>query len=139
ILAIPISLIGYAEHCRQEYVHEADHDLAHLDTRSAGGEWYHHDTIDPQRENGHRVWLYIANHELNRGWARRSTVPLEGRDTLRSTLIRYMTSRGLRKDSLGLAELTNDDIHRVEQGISNANTGRRDPLRARVDEVLFEF
>lgn len=139
ILVIPMSLLAYAEHCRQAYKYEADNDLTHLEARTAGGEWYHHDTIDPQRENGHRVWLYIANGELDRGWSRRSGTPLAGHDTLRSALIRYMTSLGLRKDSLGLAQLSDEDVGRVEQGVASARTGRRDPLRARVDEVLFEF
>lgn len=116
---------------------------AQLAERSAGGEVYYHDLRQPQYENGNAVWVNVADGELSRAWSRVSTLPYAGEDLrgqpLRYTLVRYLTSMGQRKDSLGALALTAADVQRIEQGIPSVVSGRRDPLRARVEEVLFEW
>lgn len=118
-------------------------DLARLDERSAGGEVYYHDRVAPQRENGHYVWIHVADLELARGWSRRSTMPFNGKDSLgqplRSTLIRYLASMGQRKDSLGLKALSPEDVHRIGMGVTSVLEGRQGPLQARIDQVLYEL
>ena len=83
---------------------------------------------DPPRdleetENGHYVWLYLCEKELRPAWNRASDLDYDGRDRkgqdLSTTLIRYMTSKNLRKDSLGFSRMTADDIRNVENGMTN--------------------
>jgi len=74
-------------------------------------------------ENGHYVWLYVCEQELRPAWNRSSDLDYDGRDRagqrLSTTLIRYMTSRDLRKDSLGFSRMTPEDIRNVENGMTN--------------------
>ncbi|MBK6539930.1 MAG: O-antigen ligase family protein [Flavobacteriales bacterium] len=114
-----------------------------LEVYAPSGEAYYHDVNDPQKENGQYVWTYVAGEELERGWARRSHFDLYGKDErgqpLRGTLVRYMASMGLRKDSLGLLALTDEDVSRIEQGMPSVRTGRQNILLARIDQLRMEL
>ena len=142
LMALPIACVGYARWCAFNYHASETMDLSRLETTSAGGERYFNDTLNLQHENGHHVWIQIADGELERAWNRRSRLDyhhLEQADQpFRSTLVRYMSSMGLRKDSIGALALTDADIQRIELGVSSVLTGRRDPIRARIDQVLYE-
>ena len=117
--------------------------MSDLKQRSAGGEPYYHDISDPQWENGHPVWVHVAKEELERGWARRSRIGLYDKDErgqlLRGTLVRYLASRGLNKDSVGLLALTAEDVRRIEQGMPSVRTGRQPLLVARVEQLRMEL
>lgn len=128
----------YSDHVRVDR-----HALEHLDERSAGGEIYYHDLKNPMRENGHYVWINVADKELERTWERRSTLPFWGEDKLgqplRFTLVRYLASMGERKDSVGVQALTDADIARIESGITSVAQGRKGAMRARIGQVLYEM
>lgn len=117
--------------------------LEHLDASSAGGEIYYHDRETPQRENGHYVWINVADKELERTWERRSEIPFWGTDKLgqplRSTLVRYLASMGERKDSTGVQALSAEDVARIEQGMTSVVEGRTGAMRARIGQVLYEL
>lgn len=117
--------------------------LKHLDHASAGGEVYYHDLQDPQRENGHYVWINVADKELERTWERRSSIAFGGKDglgqPLRSTLVRYLASMGLRKDSTGVQALSQEDVQRIEHGMTSVVEGREGAMRARLEQVLYEL
>ncbi len=142
-LLVPLTAAAYVHWCVREFFREDGTDLAHLDFRSAGGEPYYHDRERPLRENGHYVWTYVADGELQRAWERRSELPylhLDGKgQPVRHTLVRYMASMGLRKDSIGALSLSDEDVRRVENGVTSIVTGRRDPVRARIHQVLYEW
>ena len=81
-------------------------------------------------ENGRYVWMFVCEEELSREWVKRSLIEYSGKDLkgqdLRYTLIRYLTSVGQRKDSIGVASLSENDIENIENGIANKQfTGRR--------------
>ena len=143
LLIVPISAASYVRWCVTTYEKGDGTRLDLLEQATAGGEVYYHDLVDPQRENGHYVWVYCADKELQRTWDRRSRIPFAGKDAagqpLRSTLIRYLASMGLRKDSLGMLALKQEDVERIEQGVTSIVSGRRDPVRARIDQVLYEL
>ncbi len=111
--------------------------------RTAGGELYDHDPTNPQTENGMHVWTYVAWGELARTWERRSTVPFNGKDPhggpVYGTLARYLTSKGLRKDSVAVMGLSDAEVRAIEQGTTNAAPRNIGPLRARVEEVMLEL
>lgn len=74
-------------------------------------------------ENGNRVWFYVEEKELQDSWNKVSKIPYNGKDSkdnlIRFTLIRYLTSKNLPKDSLGCSKLTIEDIRAIEKGIPN--------------------
>ena len=143
MVLMPLLAGLYVHWCVRAFFREDGTDLSRLDERSAGGERYYHDREKPLRENGHYVWINVADGELQRAWQRRSTHPYLHVDAkgqpLRQTLIRYMASMGLRKDSVGALSLTDEDVARVENGVPSVVVGRRDPVRARIDQVLYEW
>ncbi len=91
--------------------------------RTSLGNPYTHQQHKDLRENGHLVFYFIAEDELRSAWNARSTLDFDGSDLagqkLSSTLFRYMSSLGLRKDKEGLSVLGDDDIQAVEAGIPN--------------------
>ncbi|MBK9177717.1 MAG: O-antigen ligase family protein [Flavobacteriales bacterium] len=111
--------------------------------RTAGGEPYHHDTINTQTENGTHVWTYIAWNELRRAWLLRSTRSLDDVDDrghpLWATTVRYLASKGMRKDSAAVMKLSDGEVRAIESGIPNVLHGQRGPIRERLEEVLFEL
>ncbi len=97
--------------------------LEELDTHTEGGHTYGHYLEETQLENGNYVWLYIAWTELENGWKARSSVPFRGTDgqgnPVVGTLIRFLTSKDLRKDTQGVASLSDEEIQAIENGIAN--------------------
>lgn len=129
-------------HAWKEYDRPAE-DLRTLPVATAGGEVYFHDLERPLRAYGHHVWVNVADKELGRTWERRSGIAFLGKDAkgqlLKGTLVRYMTSMGLRKDSLGVAALSDEDVRRVEQGIASERVGRGSYLATRLEAIFYEF
>ncbi|MCG8410976.1 MAG: O-antigen ligase family protein [Bacteroidales bacterium] len=97
--------------------------FSELEKYTQSGNKYQHFTSEYQTDNGHYTWVYISEKELKNEWQRRSRYKYDGKDdkgqNLKITLIRYLTSRGLRKDSIGVASLTNKDIKNIESGLAN--------------------
>lgn len=98
-------------------------DRSKLDKKSPSGEWYIFDYKSPSVENGNYVNIYIAKNELERTWNTVSHINYDSLDLknqlIKHTLVRYMTSKGLRKDSIGVKALTDQDIWAIENGIAN--------------------
>ena len=118
-------------------------EIAKLEEYTAGGERYVHDMDSPQTENGSHVWTYLAWGEVERTWAARGGRPLDQLDdrghALYATLARYMTSLGLRKDSIGVMSLSGDDLRAIHTGRTHARQGQRSMLTERLEEVFFEL
>ncbi len=74
-------------------------------------------------ENGQRVHFFIQEDELKKEWNLKSNYKYAGYDLkgnkIEYTLKRYLTSKGLTKDSLGISKLTDEDIKAIEKGIAN--------------------
>ena len=89
-------------------------------THSIGGEKYQHDFQDNATENGYYLWENIAQKELERAWNRKSKISLNSKDKknqpIKATLFRFLTSKGLNKDSVGLNKLTQNEIQKIENG-----------------------
>jgi len=118
-------------------------DLHTTAPRSAGGEVYQHDLHNTQQQNGHYVWTHIAWAELHRTWPRRSARQLGDTDdhghVIWSTLMRYLASKGLTKDSVGVMALSDAEVRAIERGVVDHRAGARNMLAQRVDELFFEL
>jgi hypothetical protein len=112
-----------------------------MQTRSGNPYTHHFDLQD--RENGHLVFVYVCQEELRHEWNKRSTIKYD--DNLNGyplslTLIRYLASLGYRKDSTGIASLSDKDFRNIEQGITNYKFNRRFfSIYPRIYETVWEM
>ena len=118
-------------------------DFSTLEQTTAQGNPYWHDTVCNPVEDGKYVGLYYCQQEMQEAWSQRSDLPFAGEtlsgENLEATLARYLTSKDLRKDAQGVAALTDEDIHNIEQGVANYNNWKHPGLRARLSATLFEY
>jgi hypothetical protein len=126
---------------RFKYVERPDYTL--LEKYTPGGNFYVHDTLSGDFENGNYTWLYVCDKELEMLWNKRSSLSYKGTDLkgqeLRFTLIRYLTSKGMRKDSAGMASLTLADIRNIEMGMANHIFSRKLSFYPRIYQLLWEI
>jgi heme/copper-type cytochrome/quinol oxidase subunit 2 len=122
VVSIVASLVYLTIQVNQFYKFES-FDVATADTHTPYGEVYQHQPQLKAVENGHYVYNYIAHNELATTWDSISEVPSNGKDArgqyLHFTLLRYLTSKGLRKDRDGVLALNHLDIWAIENGIAN--------------------
>lgn len=107
------------------------------------GNRYHHDLENGMLENGHYVYIYISDVELEEEWNKVSSYDYDSLDNkgqeLKYTLIRYLASKGLRKDANGIQQLDSTDIRLIEQGIANHIFSKKLSLYPRIYQVLWEL
>jgi hypothetical protein len=117
--------------------------LSALDTYTVNGNPYSHDTTTGVVENGHYIDLYVCEPELRKEWNRISHIGYDSADLygqpVRSTLARYLTSLGLRKDSAGFSRLDAADIRAIESGITNYKFNSNSRLFRRIYETVWEI
>jgi hypothetical protein len=114
-----------------------------LKEKTLNGNIYLHFPDSKDIENGNPVWIYLNEQELKKEWNLRSQIPYDSNDTrnqkLRYTLIRYLTSVGYTKDSVGMSQLRDQDIRYVESGITNRLFTEGKPLKSKVYETIWQI
>src|SRR5690554_3881828 len=114
-----------------------------VDQTTMSGNHYVHDFNSHLRENGYLVYIYICEPELRQEWNKRSEIKYDddlNGYPLSSTLIRYLTSLGYRKDSVGISKLSTEDIQYIEQGTTNFRFSNHFfSIYPRVYETIWEF
>jgi len=114
-----------------------------LEPNTLSGNPYQHNYTSKQIENGHYVWLYVCPQELEKEWNRVSDICFGCKDKkgqlIKTTLIRYLTSKGLRKDSVGISKLTSGDIQHIENGMANHIYQQRYTLYPGIYQVIWEI
>jgi len=143
LLVAPVVVVGFLVNALDRYYQLPVPELSGWGEYTAGNEPYTFDATNPQMENGHHVWAWVALGEVERTWALRSDRPLDGPDgrgrPLRGTLLRYLPSTGARKDSAAMMALTDEEVRAIEGGRHNVLQGKRSKLAERFDEVMFEI
>lgn len=96
-------------------------DNAKLPINTIDGDFYTHDTTSTIMENGYYIHYFVCRAELESSWrmAKGSELTNQQRD-LFPVIIRYLTSKGLKKDAQGFSQLTNHDLDNIEAGIPSA-------------------
>ena len=104
---------------------------------------YTHFINEKFTENGHLYGLYQCEPELKKAWNLRSKLAYDSLDEkeqlVNFTLMRYLTSKDLPKDSFGVWQLTQNDIQSIENGISNYRIPQMNPLESRAYQVYCEY
>ena len=76
-------------------------------------------------------------------WNKRSEFSYSGKDRkgqeLKYTLLRYMTSKNLRKDADGVNKLTQTDINAIENGLANYIFLDKISIKSRIYEIMWEL
>ncbi len=123
ILFIPFSFIMYIFFLNTEMKHVHPVDFNKLDSITPLGNAYSHDTLTLQTENGYYLWIYYCQKEMRDTWNKKSKFDFDRFDRrgqkVEHTLARFLTSKGFRKDAEGINKLTTEEIHMIENGISN--------------------
>ncbi len=140
LLAIPAAYVSWII---IKFYNIEDINRQTLDKTTKTGNVYYHDFQNPMVENGHYVYLYINEKETRQEWNKISEFKYDsiGKNgyTIRSTLFRYLTSKGLRKDAEGVHALTRQDVANVENGIANVIYQKKFSLYPRIYQTVWEY
>lgn len=143
IILIPISIGWFLTYSFNYYMYKPTIDLSALDKVSSHGGIYRHDTINFTTENQKWIGLYFCEPELAYGWNMRSSVKYNTKDAqgniVNYTLLRYLTSKDLRKDIDGVNALTDKDVKNIEQGIANINYTHGFGILSRLHKLYWEY
>ena len=108
---------------------------------SVNGEKYIFDFNNTFTENGYYLWENIAPKELEKEWNKVSHLNFKGKDKkgqkIKATLYRFLTSKGLNKDSFGLSKLSKKEIKLVESGCTSVITYNN--FEKRIRSLLYEI
>ncbi len=107
---------------------------------TAQGNPYSHQNGFISSETGEPMLLYLCEKELEEEWNKRSRIPYDGKDIkgnkLHHTLIRYLSSKHLRRDASGVRALTKTDIRNIERGFPSVH---HNGIMARLHGIRFEL
>lgn len=140
MIILPVFFIGTV---LKDFYNFKNVDMENIGYITPSGNKYHHDFEQSMRENGHLVFVYICDDELRQEWNKRSEIKYDdivNGYPLSSSLIRYMTSLGYKKDSVGVSKLTTDDIEMIEDGVTNYKFKNRFfSIYPRIYETIWEL
>ena len=124
----------------KDYMNPAKVDVTQLDTHTKLGNPYVFDTIAFGVEDARYVGLYLSKNEMLDAWNKRSVKKINSEwDDGYYALVRYLTSKDLRKDSEGVEHLTENDIRNIENGIANYNYIENPGFKTRIMKVMVAY
>lgn len=114
--------------------------ISELDKFTPLGNKYIHDTVSRKVEDGKYVGIYLCEPELKKAWNERSEKKYHELDkdgnSIKEGLIRYLTSKDLRKDYNGVYELSEWDIKMIENGCANVNYVKNPGFKTRILKII---
>ena len=111
-----------------------------LDTHTRLGNPYVFDTISFGIEDGRYVGLYLSKTEMLDAWNKRSDMKIRNEyDDGYHCLVRYLTSKDLRKDADGVNQLLDSDIANIENGIANYNYIENPGVKTRIMKIMIAY
>jgi len=135
--------ISYVSKSVAQFYTIVEPDRQHLEQYTVNGNPYVHDLNNMETENGYYVWLYLCERELRQEWNKKSNIDFDAKDEMgheiKYTIIRYLTSKGLRKDSAGMTNLTDEDVQLIEEGKANYIYGRKAAIYPKLYEVIWQI
>ena len=143
LFIIPLLLFVFIQDTINDYYDVKAVDYSTLDKKTALGNHYVHDTIHYGIEDGKYVGIYLSRIELGKYWNKRSSFDFNGKDKndqmIKHTIIRYLSSKGYRKDAEGLSKLSDKEIKAIEQGIANVNYLYNPSLKTRISKIIIGY
>lgn len=112
-------------------------------TTTKNGRAYLQDTVFGMAENGNLITININDDELQKEWNKRSSFHFKGLDkkgnNLRYTILRYLASKEVTKDSVGINSLTKEEIAHIENGNTNYKYTINSGLISKWRELVWEY
>jgi hypothetical protein len=143
IIIVPVSAFLYVNNIYKEFfLIPVDKEIS-IEKYTSHGNPYDNNTLFTGVENGHYVGRYVCENEMKEAWNKKSKIKYDSNDlkdqNLKYTLIRFLTSKGCRKDADGVNKLSDDEVLSVENGIANVNCQNIHSLRFRIYETIWEY
>jgi len=143
LIALPLFIFIFIQSIVHSYFQVEKGSNVSLERFTPRGNLYAHDTISLGVENGNHIGLYVSQVELDKTWAERSKINIDSNDRMGQrisyTLIRFLNSKGLRKDADGVNALKDSEIKAIENGYANIIYLQKPGLQARIYKILFEY
>lgn len=130
----------FLTHTNNLATYETEINLSSLKSYTSQNNPYYHDTKRTVRENGNLVYIHVCDEELEQQWSKKSDINYYGKDRsghiIRYTLLRYMASKGYKKDAEHFNLLTEKDIKAVENGVTNYKYHEWPGIKIRMYETM---
>ncbi len=143
LIGVCVFTVTYIKSVASENGNKETLNYSKMEQFSAQGNEYEHDVKSTLTENGNLIWINYQKKELQEFWARRSAIGFSDKDLkgnlLEFTLVRFLASKGLKKDGAAVDSLTDDEIRAIERGVTNVNYQNISTLRGRIYETLWEI
>jgi O-antigen ligase len=146
LITLFISISGiylYMHKTIREYYEVSPVDTTKLDHYTSKGNRYIHYPESHGKENGNYIFTYIQWDELRMAWNKRSRINFDSLDRkkqmVRFTLIRFLASKGYRKDEDGVNKLTDEDLRYIENGVANVVYSKEFSIRGKIYEILYGY
>jgi len=114
-----------------------------LEQYTRHGNPYIHDINNKMTDNGNYTWMYVCDPELEEAWNKRSKIKYDSVDAanspVRFTVIRFLTSKGLKKDMDGVNSLSDEEISLIEDGIANIDYVKKGSFKNRLKNAIWEY
>jgi len=91
------------------------------------------------KENGYYIGINLNELEIQGNWHKISGLSGDSLKTSISLVLRYLTSKGLSKDSAGLASLSQNDIQNIKSGMSNYKFAKKNNFYKRLYIFYWEL
>ncbi len=139
-LIVAFLSIFYVYNVVDDYLHPEKINVESLDTHTKLGNPYVFDTVNYGIEDGRYLGLYLSKEEMMQAWNACSELKVyKESDSAFKTLVRYLTSKDLRKDAEGVSMLTESDIKNIESGIDNYNYIENPGVKTRIMKILVAY
>jgi hypothetical protein len=146
LVIFPVALfIGYSVYkAYNDFYELRGNEIPKLLTKSATGRRYEHHLDIPVYENGNKVMVNVCWQDVMLEWNKRSPINFfSGNDrngnSIQYTIVRYLASKDLSKDSIGISKLSEAEIHAIENGVTNYRDAERNALERRAYQVFWEI
>ena len=124
----------------RDYNHPEEIVVEQLDTHTKLGNPYVFDTVNLDIEDGRYIGLYLSKDELISAWNKRSGKKINHEfEDAYFCLVRYMTSKDLRKDAEGVSLLTDEDVRNIEKNVANYNYIENPGIKTRIMKIMVAY
>lgn len=119
-----------------------DKPVENITNLTDNGNTYSNNSNRFDTENGFRTWDNLCELELKKEWNKISKVAYDSELNgfpFKDVLIRYLTSKGVMKDSIAIAQLEQSEITAIEKGMANVFYLNHNKLSNRIHVTFWEL
>jgi len=136
-----VGYIAYQEYQRVFNIENIN--ISQLPIQTEHGGKYKHSPQIKETINGHYIYINICYWEMLGAWKKRSSIPLEQNTPknwpVYESLIRYLTSKGKKKNGTEVDALTDKEIRAIEKGCNNFIELSPYPMQSRINLLWWEI